>query len=105
MPRHRREVLGVDERDGAFLAFQDVEDGTPIDSRRLHRDLRDAVAGQPIIKGQEIGGHRAEGAHLPSHAAVRFSQQDTGDDTLLMDIETTTAGMHDLHTSSSTTGG
>src|SRR5947209_1324640 len=62
------------------------------------------MVGQPVIEGQEIGGHRAEGAHLPSYAAVRFGQQETGDDTLLMDIETATAGMHDLHTSSSATG-
>ncbi len=97
-------MLGIDEGDGALLVFEQIEDRTPVDPGRFHRDLGDAVASQPIVEGQQIGGHRAEGAHLPPDAAIRLGQQHTGDDTLLMDIETTAPGMHDLHTSSSATG-
>jgi len=104
VPRYRLEVLRVDERDRALLVFEQIEDGPPIDPCGFHRDLRDTVTGQPIIKGQQISGHRAEGAHLPPNTAIRIRQQHTGDDTLLVNIETTTASVHDLHTSSSATG-
>lgn len=38
--------------------------GFPVDARGLHRDQGDAWFGKPVRKQQQLGGRRAELAHL-----------------------------------------
>jgi len=80
------EALGVDQ-DDLEAAFQHVEDGLPIDARRFHGNVADALGLQPVGEGQQLGGHGAEGADLGGDDAVGAGAADAGHDGLLVDVQ------------------
>ena len=90
------EVLGV-HQDHLAAALEEVEHGLPQDPRALHRDVRDALLGQPLRKSQELGRGGAERAHLTRATPALARAADTGDDRGLVDIEPATARIEDLH--------
>src|SRR6266567_599678 len=80
-------VLGVDQ-DDLTSGLQDVEDGPPIDARRLHRDMADLVLSQPIRKLQEVDGSGGKGTHLATDLATLPRRDDAGHHRLLVHIQT-----------------
>lgn len=96
-------VLGIDQ-DDAEGVFQQGENRPPIDARTLHRHLRDAQAGEPVTQVAQAGGRGTEGADSFTHAGLFgsgsgfwFGEQATSDDGLLVDIESGTGGIENLH--------
>src|SRR5262249_29159135 len=77
--------------------LEDVEDGLPVDAGRLHGDLGDAPAGQPVGQRQQLAGGGAEVEGLLEDLARVGDLQGAGDDELLVDVEAGTAGEQDIH--------
>ncbi len=60
------ETMGKVAADQAAMdtgLLQDIEQGDPIDLRRLHDDSLDVIFDRPVGDGMEVGSVIAEGAH------------------------------------------
>ncbi len=77
--RHGFDVGGVDDPDGE-LALQEIEDGFPIATSRLHRDVCGAVGTQPVAEGEQLVRRRSERADLCRAPAVRIHLEETRHD-------------------------
>jgi hypothetical protein len=85
------DVSGVDE-DDRERAFEDVEDGLPVDARTLDSDMGAAFRSEPVGEEQQVVGHRREGAGLA--LAVL---DEAGDDRLGVHVEAAATRVDDLH--------
>ena len=105
-PRHRLEVLGVDQPD-RVIRLQPVEDRPPGDPAALQRHRLDLQRIQPIVERQPIGRHGPQRPHRSLHRAIaiRLSQQPTGHHGLLMHIQPTAARMDHVHLRASLASG
>ncbi len=56
-------MLGIDQ-DHLNFPFEQVEDGSPIDSRTFSGDMGHLQGTQPIEQSKQTGGGRGEGMHL-----------------------------------------
>src|SRR5712691_7300943 len=97
MPRNRLHVLGVDQND-LEAAFQDVQDGSPINARTFHGHMRHALAPQPVGQRQQSSGGGSEGAYLATHPATRRGEQQAGHHRFLVDIQSSAASIQDCQT-------
>jgi hypothetical protein len=62
-PRHRLDVLGIDEED-LDSPLQDLVDRSPVDAGALHRDVRAFGRRKPVGEPEQFVGGRPEGANL-----------------------------------------
>ena len=67
-----------------------------VDPGALHRDLGAVGRAQPVGQGQQVVGHRAEGAHLLA-APAPFRTEQAGYDRSLVYIQPAAALVQDLH--------
>jgi site-specific DNA recombinase len=65
----------------------DYLDRLPIDAGALHPDMGHSQLPQPVAQGLEVGGHGAEVSDLLVRFLARATNEDTGDDAGLMDIQ------------------
>ncbi len=93
--RHAADLQRVGQ-DEFKLAVQHVPDRLPIDARRLHGDMGAALCREPVGEGQQILGGRAECAHFLVHRRIGCDAC-AGDDGLLVDVESGTPGIQNLH--------
>ena len=89
------DVQGIGEEE-LELAVERIPDGLPVNARRFHRDVRDALAGEPITQGQEIPGGRSERVQMVLDGFARH-EADARDDGLLVNIKASALGMDDVH--------
>jgi hypothetical protein len=93
-----RDVLdmrGVRE-DEIERLLEDVPDWLPVDTRRLHRDVRDLVFGQPIRQGQQRRSRRSERSHIVRRRSLGCDSN-AGHNGVLVDIEPRATGMKNFH--------
>jgi hypothetical protein len=62
-PGHVLDVMGIDQLDIESPAFEQFEQGDPVDAGRFHGDGGDPAALQPIGQAPEIGGERRKLLH------------------------------------------
>jgi hypothetical protein len=93
-PRDLLDVLGVDQQhlDGAF---QQVEHRLAVHPGRCHGHDRDLLGPEPVEPVQQVGGRGPERLDFLAGAAVQPA--DTGDDGVLVDIQTGTDGRERIH--------
>jgi hypothetical protein len=89
-------MLGIDQND-LELSLQNVPDRFPVDPCGFHCHMGNLVALQPIRYLSQVAGHRLKAAYLLAPLTTGIPQKHTGGDTLLMDVQPTTAGIHDMH--------
>ena len=90
--RHGFHVRRIDQ-DDLTLGFQHVENRSPIHPGAFHCCMRDLLARQPGGQRLQVDGHGGERPHLATHFAGSGGEQHTGDNVLLMHIQTGTAGI------------
>ena len=95
--RHGFDVGGVDDPDGE-LALQEIEDGFPIATSRLHRDVCGAVGTQPVAEGEQLVRRRSERADLCRAPAVRIHLEETRHDGGVVHIRSAAPRILHLHT-------
>src|SRR5687768_17477753 len=93
---HRLDVVGIGNDHGEE-PFEDGVDRLPIDAGALHPDMRHAQLPQPVAQGLEVGGHGAEVSDLLARCVARATDQDTGDDAGLVDIQAGGTFNHHFH--------
>jgi hypothetical protein len=81
------------------VAFQNVEDRFPVFARALHRHVRAASSLQPVRESQQLQRHGGKGTNLFVPPALRIRRNQTGDDRLLMNIQTRATLIQDFHLS------
>ncbi len=96
-PGNRLHMLRVHQQDGTPVLLEQVIHRPPVDPGRLHRDVRDAGAAEPIGQRQQIGGHRAEGADPPPHRPVRRREEHARDHAPFVDVDPASSRMDHLH--------
>ena len=74
-------------------------DGLPEDAGALHGHMGHGTSAQPVVQDYEVPGRRAESLHLPLDGSVSVNHTDTGENSFLVDIETRTPHMNNLHRS------
>jgi len=75
---------------------QDVPHRLPVDAGRFHGDMRAFVLGQPLRQRNQVRGRRGERANLLRRLAVDHEAH-AGNHRVLVNVETTAAGMQDFH--------
>jgi hypothetical protein len=85
-PRHLLDVAGVDE-DAFELVLEDRPDWLPVDAGRLHRDLGDAVGGEPVAQGQQPRHRGRELGKVLLASTAIFGRAHAGGHLRLVDIE------------------
>jgi hypothetical protein len=95
-PRHRFDVLRIDHQEGE-QALQEVIDGAPIDASAFHRHVRTAGRLQPVRQQQQLRRHRPERPDLFLRRLPLGTADQTRDYGFFMDIESTAAGIDDVH--------
>jgi len=93
----RLHMLRVHQQDGPPVLLEQVVDRSPVDPSRLHSEVRDAGAAEPVGQRQQISGHRAEGADPPPHRPVRPREQHARDHAPFVDVDPATSRMDHLH--------
>ncbi len=98
-PRHLLHVPGVAEEQRERV-LEDVPDRLPIDARRLHGDVRDALVREPFAERFKIARRRAERPHGGAMPALRTRSRypDAGDDVRLMHVQAGTEVEDYVHT-------
>lgn len=96
---HVAHVGGVDH-DRVHGSFEDVEHGAPEDPRGLHRDVGDAVADEPVEKGEQPLGRGGELLLVLHPASVKSRHPGAGGDLVPVDVEARTAFMDGFQASS-----
>ncbi len=94
---HGLHVVRVHQQDGPPLLLEEVVHRPPVDSRRLHGDVRDAEAAEPVGQRQQVGRHRAEGADPAAHRPVRLREQHAHDHAAFVDVDPAAPRMDHLH--------
>src|SRR5258708_6753681 len=89
-------MLGIDQQD-LITAFQQIENGTPIDARAFESHLFHMSLREPVVELSEPIGRRCKGTDRFLDGPLRLAQQPTSYDGFLVHIQTTTAFIHDLH--------
>ena len=95
-PGYVLDVLRVDDQHRE-VAFQQVVEGLPELAGRFHRDVGDAQREQPVDQRQQPGSHGGEGADVGGRGAVGRHNSAPDNDGLLVDIESRTMRVDDLH--------
>jgi hypothetical protein len=70
--------------------------GLQVPAPRFHRDVGAAVGAEPVAQGQKLRRRRAEGPHVVRDGQARRDAR-TGNDRMLMNVETGALGMDDVH--------
>ncbi len=96
--RDRLDVLGVDHQQFK-VSFQEVKNGLPIHPGRFHGDMGTASSGEPVLQEQQVLRDGAKGADLLVALPIGRQDDETSNDQLLVDVESTTAFIDDLHRS------
>jgi hypothetical protein len=78
-------------------AFQQVINRFPKDPGRLHRHMRAGRGIQPLGQCEQVSRHRAKRPHLLLHRPIRSGRQEASDHQLLMNVQSTTALIQQLH--------
>ena len=91
------DVVSVAEKELEGALLQDVPDRFPVDTSRLHRNVRDALSGEPTPEVAKIMSHGAELADplrdVPAIAQVANADHDR----LLVYVEPGTAPVDHFH--------
>jgi len=80
------DVAGVDEQQ-LEVVLEDRPDGLPVDAGGLHRDLRDAVGGEPVAQREQARDRRGELGEVLFAPSVGGRGANAGGDLRLVDIE------------------
>src|SRR4030042_711688 len=80
----------VDQKD-LKLPFNDVIDGLPEHSGRLHGHMADPFRYQPVAKSQQVASHCSKGAHLRMNLPLVINASDAGSHCLTVNIQSSTA--------------
>ena len=95
---HVLDVLGVHEQQ-LEVVLEQVVDRLPVDAGRLHRDVSDTEALEPIAQPEQVARHRRElGAQLRT-GTCSVRHMDAGGHLLLVHIKRATALIDALHLS------
>jgi hypothetical protein len=73
-----------------------VPNGLPVNTGRLHRNVRTLVLSEPYRQTDQVGRCRREGANLLHDLAIHYDPK-ARRYRLLMHIESTTPGVYDFH--------
>jgi hypothetical protein len=90
-------MLRIDEYQLPELAFQHVPQRPPVLARRLHGDVGHLAVLQPCAHLPEIPRIRAELSSLDFEVRLLRRRQHTNGDTVLMDVNATTASILYFH--------
>src|SRR4030095_6673121 len=96
--RHVADVLSVRQNELETLLEQ-VPHGLPVDTRRLHRDVRYAVRSEALREREQLASCRSERANL-SVRGFRGAP-DAGDDGVLVDVKACAPRVENIHDGSS----
>src|SRR6266852_8684163 len=89
-------MLGIDQQTLITL-LQQIENGTPIDASAFEGHLLHLPLCKPVVKLSKSGSRRPKSPDLFRHGPLLLAQQPTCYDGFLVDIQATTAFIHDLH--------
>src|SRR2546423_3487936 len=89
-------MLRIDQHD-LITAFQQIENGTPRDARAFESHLFHMSLCKPVVKLHEPTGGRRKSPNRFLDRPFLLAQQSTSYDGFLVDIQATTAFIHDLH--------
>ena len=91
---HVADMRGVGQHEFE-LVLEHMPNRLPVHARGFHRHGRTAMLGQPVRQRQQFAGGAAEAAHL---AVLRCRDAThTGDDDVLVHVQSGAAGMNDFH--------
>jgi hypothetical protein len=93
----RLDVAGVDQQQPPAGVLQHVVQWPPVDASGLHRDLLDALLGQPRAQRQEVASHGAEAPDLFTWRPGCLRDQHAGHDQLLVDVQPGTPLIDHVH--------
>src|SRR5260221_1203081 len=96
--RDRLDVLGVHHQQFK-VSLQEVKNWLPIHARRFEGDMGTASSGEPVLQEQQFLRGGAKGADLLVPLPIGRQDNETSNDQLLVDVESTTAFIDDLHSS------
>src|SRR6266496_1618751 len=79
------------------MTFQNIEDGSPEDSRAFHRDLATLLVFEPFAQTHQIWSHRAKGLAFFATFSIGCWGDEAGHDGFLVDIQTRASFIDNLH--------
>jgi hypothetical protein len=94
--RHLLDVGRVDQPH-LKVAFEQVEDGLPIDACALHGDDRTTLILQPVAQRQQVSRHRAKGTHFLLAPSLRIAANQTHLHVFLVHIHARAQRIQDFH--------
>src|SRR5215831_7099195 len=89
-PRDLLDVRGVHEQTGE-VALERVEHRLPEHARALHRDVRHAVRGQPVVQHEQLSDRGAECLHVLLRLPGPSAQAHAGGNAVLVHVESAAA--------------
>lgn len=85
------------------MAFEDMPDRLPVNTRGFHGHVRDAVTREPVQQAQQIPRRGPERLHPTDHPAA-CCEPCAGDHRILVDVESGGPAVQYLHASTSSSG-
>ena len=91
-------VLGVDEHDLEGSLFEQVVEGLPVVTGRLHHNQRHPLGDEVLAQRQDLAGHRSPRRHLGVRSGSTGFLGSHGDlGVSLRDVKTRASVMDDVH--------